>query len=114
MRDPQAHRGGMGLRVLVSRRACRLDPGMVAGEEGVCTGRSCQQPLRAVVHRSRACDRPPPHDGPGAACEGMFWEPDSESGSQTAPKEARKPLRGPTRTADQAPDLVLHCRGGGI
>ncbi|GGS85487.1 hypothetical protein GCM10010254_01510 [Streptomyces chromofuscus] len=25
-----------------------------------------------------------------------------------------EPLRGPTRTADQAPDLVLHCRGGGI
>jgi hypothetical protein len=40
-------------------------------------------------------------------------EPESRI-SKAAPKRLSQPLRGPTRCADQAPDLILHCWGGGI
>ncbi len=34
--------------------------------------------------------------------------------SHISPKRSSAQVRGLTRNADQAPDLVLHCRGGGI
>ena len=41
-------------------------------------------------------------------------ESDPNSAPKWLPKWPPKPLRGPTRDADQTPDLVFHCRGGGI
>lgn len=39
---------------------------------------------------------------------------DFKTFSQICPKMPSEPLRDPIRDADQAPDLVFHCRGGGI
>ncbi|GAB2924887.1 hypothetical protein GCM10027075_26390 [Streptomyces heilongjiangensis] len=106
----------MGICALVGRRACRLDPGMVAHREKRAPARVVRVSSRFAlcVNRSRARDQRLRMVDPVLPVRGMLGSRIPIPAPRRLP---RKPEyhsgAGPT-FADQAPELVFLCRGGGI